>query len=140
MLYQLGNLAIQVHPFNVDTVAHDAQTDYVAKPVLGAEPPLEYVGEGANRWRLSGKLFPKVIGGMNELQLLQEMRQSGQPQYLTRGDGEVMGWVAIERVSTREERLAHDGVGQKISVDIDVRRAGAPSSLAFVSIILGLFT
>lgn len=140
MLYQLGVLSVKVQPFNVNKVQSDRSTDYVAKPVLGAEPPMEYVGEGANTWRLSGDLFPKVIGGLNELQLLQAMRESGRPQFLLRGDGTPMGWVVIEKVSTREQHLAADGVGQKITVDIEVRRAGRPSRLALFSILLGLFT
>jgi phage protein U len=140
MLYQLGVLSIKVHPFNVNKVQGDASTDYVPKPVLGAEPPMEYVGEGANTWRLSGDLFPKVIGGLNELQLLHSMRSSGRPQFLLRGDGTPLGWVVIEKVSTREEHLGGDGVGQKISVDIEVRRAGRPSRLALFTILLGLFT
>ncbi len=140
MLYQLGVLSIKVHPFNVSRVSSDRMTDYVAKPVLGREPPMEYVGEGANSWRLTGDLFPKVIGGLNELQLLQAMRTSGRPQFLLRGDGTPMGWVAIEKVSTLEQYLSTDGVGQKITVDIEVRRAGRPSRLALFSIVLGLFS
>ena len=140
MLYQLGVLSVKVHPFNVNKVRSDAATDYVAKPVLGAEPPMEYVDEGANTRRLHGDLFPKVIGGLSELQLLQAMRTSGHPQYLLRGDSTPMGWVVIERVGTREEHLAGDGIDQKITVDIEVRRAGRLGRLALFTILSGLFT
>ena len=139
MLYQLGALAVKVAPFNFDTVQRDASTDYVPKPVVGAEPPMEYVGEGANTWRLSGQLFPKVIGGMDELALLHSMRESGQPQYLQRGDGTPMGWVVIESVSERSRHLAADGVGQQIEVTVEVRRAGAPSRLSLFSVLAGFF-
>lgn len=140
MLYQLGVLSIKVQPFNVDKVQADAATDYVAKPVLGAEPPQEYVGEGVHTWRLSGTLFPKVLGGLTELELLHAMRESGRPQFLLRGDGKPMGWVVIKAVSEREEHLAGDGVGQKIGVEISLTRAGKPSRLALFTILLGIFT
>ena len=139
MLYQLGVLSIKVHPFNVDKVQFDGSTDYVPKPVLGKEPPMEYVGEGANTWRLSGQLFPKAIGGLSELGILNAMRTSGRPQFLLRGDGTPLGWVVIEKVSTRESHLGGDGVGQKIEVDMELRRAGRPSRLALFTILLGLF-
>ena len=139
MLYQLGSLAVKVAPFNVDKVQYDGTTDYVAKPVVGAEPPMEYVGEGANTWRLSGKLFPKVIGGMDELGILHSMRQSGSPQFFQRGDGVPMGWVVIENVSERSTHLAADGVGQQIEVDIQLRRAGKPSQLSLFSVLVGIF-
>ncbi len=140
MLYQLGVLSIKVQPFNVNKVQSDAFTDYVAKPVLGVEPPMEYVGEGAHTWRLSGDLFPKVIGGLSELSLLHAMRESGRPQFLLRGDGTPLGWVVIEKVGAREAHLGGDGVGQKITVDIELRRAGRPNRLSLFSILLGIFT
>lgn len=139
MLYQLGSLAIQVHPFNVDQVQRDSHTDYAPKPVLGKMPPMEYVGEGANTWRLSGKLFPKMLGGMDELDILHEMRTSGQPQFLHRGDGRPLGWVVIEKVSEREEHLAPDGIGRKITVDIDLRATSQPSRLSLFSVLAGIF-
>ena len=130
MLYQLGALLLKVAPFNVDKVAHSGKTDFVPKPVLGAEPPMEWVGEGPNTWRLSGTLFPKVIGGLNELDLLEQMRKDGNPQYLFRGDGRPLGWVVIETINDTSEYLASDGVGQKIRVDIRVRKTGKPSRLS----------
>lgn len=140
MLYQLGVLSIRVQPFNVDKYQRDGTTDYAAKPVLGAEPPLEYVGEGANTLTLSGSLFPKAIGGLTELEILEAMRTSGTPQYVLRGDGRPMGWYAIQSVSEAGEHLAHDGVARKIGITIKMRRAGKPSRLALFAILLGLFT
>jgi phage protein U len=140
MLYQLGALSIKIHPFNINEIQAEAATDYVPKPVLGAEPPMEYVGEGAHTWTLSGDLFPKTIGGLDELGILHAMRSRGHPQFLLRGDGVPMGWVVIESVSTRNTHLAADGVGQKISVTVKLRRAGRPSRLALATILLGLFT
>lgn len=140
MLYQLGVLSVKVQPFNVSRVQSDQTTEYVAKPVLGAEPPMEYVGEGANTWRLTGELFPKVLGGLGEFELLQAMRKSGRPQFLLRGDGRPMGWVVIQKVSTREQHLAADGVGRKMTVDIELRRAASPGKLALFSILAGLFS
>lgn len=140
MLYQLGALTVKVAPFNVDKIQREAATDFVAKPVIGAEPPMEYVGEGANTWRLSGTLFPKVIGGLDELDVLHQMRESGRPQFFQRGDGKPMGWVVIEEVSERSTHLAADGVGRKIEVEIKLRRSGRPSRLSLFTILAGFFT
>lgn len=139
MLYQLGALHIKVAPFNVDSVNRKSATDFVAKPVVGAEPPMEYVGEGATTWRLSGTLFPKVIGGLSELDVLHGMRENGSPQFLQRGDGRPMGWVVIESVGERSSHLAADGVGRKIDVTIKLRRTGKPSRLSLFGILAGFF-
>ncbi|SOC47668.1 hypothetical protein SAMN05892877_13218 [Rhizobium subbaraonis] len=142
MIYALGSLSIKVAPFNVSQVSRDATTDFVAKPVIGAEPPMEYVGEGANKMTLSGQLLPRKLGGLSELDHLHQMRASGQPQYLMRGDGTPFGWHVIESVAERSTYLDARGVGQVIEVTITLRRAGKPAAGAFFSVIsniIGLF-
>ena len=138
MLYQLGSIAIKVAPFNVSEVSRDGATDHVAKPVIGVEEPLEHVGEGANTWVLSGQLFPRKLGGLDELEALHQMRASGKPQYLMRGDGKPFGWVVIERISDKSSYLDGRGVGQVISVTINLRRSSKPTNGSFFSIISGL--
>jgi len=138
MLYKLGTLTIKVQPFNVDRVITSGDTDFVWKPIVGAESPPEYVGEGANTFTLSGTLFPKVLGGLDELALLQRMRAQGETQWLQRGDGKPMGWVVILNVTTSETDLAGDGVGQKTAVSMKLRRAKAPNADALFRITSGL--
>lgn len=138
MLYMLGVLRIQVAPFNVADVSERGSTDYVAKPVVGTEPPLEYVGEGSNEMSLSGQLFPMSLGGLDELELLRQMRISGQPQYLMRGDGRPMGWFAIMSVDARHSYLNSQGVGKQVEVQISLRRAQTPSAQSFFSLVARL--
>lgn len=139
MLYMLGSLRIEVHPFNVHQVGQTGATEYAVKPVVGVEPPLEFVGEGSNELSLSGRLFPAELGGLDELALLERMRGSGRPQYLMRGDGRPMGWWAILSVATRSSHLSQNGVGRKVEVDISLRRAGPPPATAYFSLMAGLF-
>lgn len=138
MLYQLGALSIRVAPFNVSDVSRSGDTDFVFKPILAAEPPPEWVGEGSNTVDLSGQLLPRKLGGLAELELLHQMRASGLPQFLMRGDGTPMGWMVILSASERSSYLDAQGVGQVISVSIKLRRAGRPSAGSFFSIISGL--
>lgn len=135
MLYMLGPLAITVAPFNIDSVGTSGSTEYAAKPVIGAEPPLEYVGEGSNEIELSGQIFPQALGGLGELELLQQMRASGKPQYLMRGDGRPLGWFAITASSANSTYLDGKGVGKQIAVSISLRRAQKPSAQSFFSLV-----
>jgi uncharacterized protein len=140
MLYQIGPLSVKVAPFNVDTVDRESASDYVTKPIVGAEPPLEFVGEGSNSLRMSGTLFPKVIDGLSELSILQLMRSSGRPQFILRGDGTPFGWYAITRVTERSSSLYRDGIGQQVRVDIEMTRANSPPALALFAMVAGLFS
>jgi uncharacterized protein len=138
MLYMLGPLRIEVWPFNVDHVSESRGADYAVKAVVGAEQPLEFVGEGANEITLDGLVWPAERGGegaLGSIELLSQMRSSGKPQYLMRGDGKPFGWFAILGVSTRSDFLDRDGVGKRVGVSISLRRAAKPSAQTFFSLI-----
>lgn len=134
MLYTLGSLTIDVTPFNVHEVTESGATEYASKPVVGAEPPQEFVGEGANEMALSGRLFPHAIGGLDELEILRQMRVSGKPQYLMRGDGKPFGWYVITSVSNRSSYLDGNGIGRQVDVSISMTRAQTPASTSFFSL------
>jgi len=138
MLYSLGSLSIEVAPFNVHEVTESGSPDYAAKPVVGAEQPLEFVGEGSNEMTLSGRLFPMSLGGLDELELLTQMRVSGKPQYLMRGDGTPRGWWVITNVNTRSAYLGRVGIGKQIDVSISLIRAQKPAAQSFFSLVAGL--
>ena len=52
MLMTLGPIRFEVYPFNATEYDHGHETSFVEKPVLGARPPLEWVGEGAESWSI----------------------------------------------------------------------------------------
>lgn len=137
-LYTIGSLQIEVAPFNVHEVSDSGVTEYAVKPVAGAEPPLEFVGEGSNEMSMTGRLFPKSLGGMDELETLQTMRRSGKPQFVMKGDGTPLGWWAITRVSSRSSYLARDGIGKQVEVSIDMTRGGKPPAKSYFSLIIGM--
>jgi len=141
MLYMLGALRIDTWPFNVKDVQQTGATDYAIKPVVGAEQPLEFVGEGANEFTLEGSLWPSERGGaaaLGGLELLTQMRVSGRPQYLMRGDGRPFGWYSILSVGAKSSYLGPDGVGKQVGVTINLRRAPKPSAQSFFSLMMRL--
>lgn len=139
MLMMLGPVQFEVIPFNPSTYGHGHEAGFAEKPVLGARPPLEFVGEGPESWTIKAKLYPEKFGGMGQLETLYQARASGRPQYLMRGDGAVMGWVAILSVQERSTYLDPKGVGKVIDVDITVKRCGSPSLGSFFSLLADIF-
>ena len=140
MLMTLGPIRFEVYPFNATEYEHGHETSFVEKPVLGARPPLEWVGEGAESWSIRAIIFPHRFGGLGDLKKLYQARAAGRPLYLMRGDGAQMGWVVIERVSERSSYLDAEGIGRVIDVDISVRRSAKPSNGSYFSLFSGLFT
>lgn len=140
MLMVLGPIKFEVYPFNATEYDHNHETGFAEKPVLGARPSLEWVGEGAESWSIKAKIFPHKFGGLGDLKKLYQARSAGRPLYLMRGDGAQMGWVVIERVTERSSFLDQQGIGRVIEVDIAVRRAAKPSNSNFYSVFSGVFS
>jgi len=140
MLMVLGPVQFEVWPFNATDYEHGHESAFAEKAVLGARPPLEWVGEGPETWTIKARIFPRRFGGLDDLKRLAQARASGRPQYLMRGDGAQMGWVVIEKVQERSTHLDAKGVGQVIEVDISVKRTGKPSNGSFFSLLSGLFS
>jgi hypothetical protein len=135
MLMMLGPVQFEVVPFNTEGYGHGHEASFAEKPVLGLRPPLEFVGEGPESWTIRGTLFPETFGGMGHLDLLFAARASGQPHYMMRGDGALMGWVNILSVTERSSYLDRNGVGRVITVDISVKRCDRPDAGAFYSLL-----
>lgn len=140
MLMSLGPVRFEIYPFNATDYAHDHEADFVEKPVLGARLPLEWVGEGAESWSITARIFPHRFGGLDDLKTLYQARAAGRPLYLMRGDGAQMGWVVIEKVAERSSYLDTNGIGRLVDVDITVRRAAKPSDGSFFSLFSGMFS
>lgn len=138
MLMMLGSVELEVWPFNPTETGHETGGDFVEKPVMGRRPPLEWVGEAGETFSITAKLFPARLGGLGSLSKLSAMRKSGIPQYLMRGDGVPLGWMAVERVSERSSYLDAKGVGQVIEVEISLRRADAPTAGDYFSAVVGI--
>lgn len=137
-LYTIGPLRVQIAPFNVHGIDESGATDFAVKDIVGAEPRLEFVGEGSNELSLTGRLFPLDLDGLDELELLRQMRTSGKPQYVMRGDGKPFGWYAITSVSLKSSYLDAQGVGKLIEVSISLRRAQVPAAQSFFSLMARL--
>lgn len=139
MLYQLGALTFEVQPFNTHAVDRDSGYDFAAKDIVGAAKPREKVGEADEKLRFECKLYPHRFGGLDELDALDGMRKSGDPQILVRGDGRNMGWFLVEQVHEKAGFLNARGVGREIVVTIElVRSTGGASPESMLSTVMTL--
>ena len=139
MLMQLGIVTFEVYPFNAQGYSRDTGFDYVRKDVIGTMRPSESMGESDESMTIEGRLFPDKFGGLDSMDQMHIMRQSGTAQILVRGDGRNLGWFQIERISEKSSMLAADGVGKIIDFTITLGRSPAPSPSAAWQMLLRLF-
>ncbi|MBB4042000.1 hypothetical protein GGR34_003685 [Microvirga flocculans] len=139
MLYQVGALTFRVTAPNIHEVELEASADYAAKDVIGSLRPLEFVGEGESVLTLRGRLFPRKWGGLTSLDVLEQMRLSGEPHIVVRGDGRNMGWWVVERYREKHSYLGVSGVGRQIEFDIVLKKSPRPATpLGYVMTLMRL--
>src|SRR5690606_18173049 len=108
----------EVVGLNPTETSHEAGADFAEKAVMGRRPPLEFVGEAAETWSVSAKLFPEKFGGLSSLEKLHQQRVAGKSLPFMRGDGVPLGWVVIESIRENSTYLDSKFVGRVIEVEI----------------------
>lgn len=139
MLYLLGGVAFEVFPTNLDAAHRERGQDWAVKHIVGGEKPREAMGVADAVVTLSGKLIPHMFGP-GGLEALAAMAEGGAPQMLIRGDGMVLGWHCIEKVTEKHSHLDAAGVGRVIEFDVKlVRSPTGASASAMMTLLQGLF-
>jgi len=128
MLYSYGQIQFEVEPLNVHEADHNTGTDWARKEIAGAGVYREWVGEADEEITLRGRIFPHKLGGLSELEIIESFRRAGQAEQLMRGDGVVLGWFVIERLSRTHRFLGRDGVGQAIQFEATFMRCPVPDA------------
>lgn len=139
MLMQVGPVTFDLK-FNLDSVSRETVRDYAEKPVIGALPPLEDVGQGSERLSLAGRCLPSRMGGADNLTVLRRAQKTGLPQLVMRGDGVVYGWYVLTRISDVHAFLDARGQGQLVDMSIELQKSAEPSSGTYFSALISLLT
>jgi len=140
MLAQLGAVTFELRPLNIHETSRSSSATFAEKPVIGRRPPLEAVGEGAQTFSLSGRIFPEKLGGLMNLELLNQQMAAQIPVPYVRGDGVPMGWVVIESVTEKGAHLDQTGVGRVIDFEVSLKRSDPPSFGQIYSILSGMLS
>lgn len=137
----IGTLSLDTRPFNADNMHRQGTADLAEKPVIGGFAPSEFMGDGGEEITLSGQLLPLKIGGLDQLEVAQQMRRQGARVPVMRGDGTRLGTFAITRISERHTNLMRDGVGFTVAFEITLKKvqADSGSGLQVISGLLSLF-
>jgi len=142
MLYQIGTIEVDTRPFNADSMERQAGADFAVKPVIGGLQRREFMGEGDDKFTLSGQLLPFKTGGLTNVEALHGFRRSGTRLPLMRGDGKSFGWVVIESIRESHSELQANGIGFVVKHTVEMTKVEPPeagSAGNLVSQLLSLF-
>lgn len=145
MLFQIGPLTLDTFPFSADSFDHQGGADLAAKDVMGGLRPREHTGEADDSVTISGQLLPTKLGGLAEMELAFSLSTSATPVPLMRGDGRVLGWYVIEKVSEKHTDLTRFGVGFVVRYTLSLTKVGTDGAMGsgaaggVVGMLLNLF-
>lgn len=145
MLFQIGPLTLDTFPFSVDSFGRSGGADLASKDVMGGIRPREFMGEADETITLVGTLLPTRIGGLTELEMAYSLSRSGTKVPLMRGDGVMLGWYAIEKVSDQHSDLTKFGVGFVVKYTLSLVKVptdgavGSADAGGLIGMLLNLF-
>ena len=145
MLWQVGPLTISRRPYNIEEWTREASASWAKKELLGRRPEREFTGEGEETLTLKGKLHPfnrNAIAGLSSIELAHSLRRSGQAVFVTRGDGTIYGFYAIESMSEAHSAIGPQtgGIGQEIAHELKLVPVGQPGSGAATEMLSALIS
>lgn len=129
-LYQIGPVQIDTKRLTVDAVDRQTGADFAAHDLLGRMRGRESVGEGDETLTIRGVIITirPDLNGMPELDKLHGSRKAGEPVWVHRGDGVVLGWYVVESIGEQHEHLQRDGVGAVVRHEIKLTKVAETGS------------
>jgi phage protein U len=133
MLFIVGPLVISRRPYNIEEWDRETNASWAKQDLLDRRPDRQFTGEGDETLNLSGTLYPfnrNALAGLSSLELAESLCRAGQPVFVTRGDGQVFGFYAIESVKQSNSAIGPQtgGVGQAIKHELKLVPVGQPSA------------
>lgn len=143
MLFQVGPLTFETFPFSLIAIKRQDGQDYAKHDLLNARRAYEHEGPGDDGLTLTGEFLPYHIGGLADLEFARSLKSSGEPQFVVRGDGLVIGWCVITSLEeTHAEAISPDGVAYKVAHEMKLEVCDDPgegAGPALVATLLSLF-
>jgi hypothetical protein len=82
----------------------------------------QFVGPGADKITLTGRLVPEVLGRYGALQTLVDMADTGDAYPFMDGRGRVLGHFTIDRVDEGHDNLTEDGLARVNDFTIELTK------------------
>ena len=128
-LILLGSAVLEVIGLNPREISWEITANWPGIPIFGSSPVYQATGLGDEKITLTLATRPHVLGGLDQWGTLQghARNQDIIPYIRLNADfsGSFLGNVGITRLSSRESKLAPDGVGYRWEFTVELLNLGA---------------
>jgi len=136
-LLALGPHVFDIEPLNFQTIERTTEVLWPAVSRFGNRPGRQMTGYGEDPILISGLLYPDELGGRAELEALRATQAAALPVPMIGWAGNgwaalMYGLVVILRIDDQQSFINRQGLGRRISFDIEVApfpAAGKPLGL-----------
>jgi hypothetical protein len=128
-LLALGPNIFQTLPMTLQRLEETTRYNWPAVERFGAGPARQWTGPGDGTLKIEGLIFNEEFGGYERYLALKATAARGEPMDLVGwGAGAafafVLGPVCVLEVSATHEHIGADGIGRKITFNVEVGRFG----------------
>lgn len=121
-LAAIGMFAFTTDSALFDAMDRDREWRHERTERFDAIAASQFVGPGADRLTISGKLVPEVLGRHGAIETLAEMAETGDAYPFMDGLGRVLGHYTIDRIGERFANLTEDGAARVNDFTIELTR------------------
>ena len=89
---------------------------------VGDRPAHQYTGQDDETITLPGQLYPELGADWHSLDTLRDIADTGAPQVLIDGMGNVWGWYVIEKLTEKRTYMLDDGTPLEIDFSLTLKR------------------
>lgn len=121
-LAALGMFAFTTDSTLFDKLTRSREWRHERTERFGAIAASQFVGPGAEKITLTGRLVPEVLGRYGALDTLVEMANTGDAYPFIDGRGRVLGHFTIDRVDEGHDNLTENGIARVKDFTIELAR------------------
>jgi phage protein U len=112
--------------FSIDTAAYQElrrSNKYIwaGQYRLGSVEALQFMGREPYTLSMRGVIYPYFRGGLDQIDKLRAIADTGEPAMLTAGTGDVWGYVVITQINETQTYFDGPGIPRKIEFDLELR-------------------
>lgn len=122
MLMALGLFTFELATVPFESLRRSTAQRWETKPRVGQGPAAQWCGPGEDAITLDAVLMPELTGGIEQLDTLRDMADTGKAWILVAGTGEVLDKWYIASVEQTNTRMLDDGQPRRIACSISLKR------------------
>lgn len=124
----LGFFVFSLKTASPDSIDEQINWRHASHNRVGANPAYQFVGQGPQTAKLPGVLYPEITGGVEQLDELRKMADTGKAWPWIDGSGALKGYYFISDIERKSTAFHPDGTARKIEFSLSLVRADENNS------------